>query len=425
MTRLGEAELGAASADADGGGKAGRLRGHGRRSTCGNQISPGLLQERPAPGNRMTDPKPPPLTVLGPNTVLGLETSCDETAAAVVRRHADGRVEVLSSVVGSQIAAHAPFGGVVPEIAARAHVESIDAIAETALAEAGLGYGDLTGVAATAGPGLVGGVMVGLSFAKAVALARGLPLVAVNHLEGHAVSARLGAEIAYPFLLLLVSGGHCQLLSVEGVGACRRLGSTLDDAAGEAFDKIAKAMGLPYPGGPALEKLAEGGDATAFTLPRMLLGRKDCDFSFSGLKTAAARMAEGVTGDQDRRNLAACVQAAIAAQLAEKSDRAMAAYALEMEDQGLRFVVAGGVAANRAVRAKLEATAAARGFSFAAPPLAYCTDNAAMIALAGAERLALGISDGLDAVARPRWPLDQAAALAAPTHKAGRKGVKA
>jgi N6-L-threonylcarbamoyladenine synthase len=184
-------------------------------------------------------------------------------------------------------------------------------------------------------------------------------------------------------------------------------------------------MGLPYPGGPALETLAEGGDPTAFTLPRMLLGRKDCDFSFSGLKTAAARMAEGVTGEKDRRNLAACVQAAIASQLAEKSDRAMAAYAQEADGRGRRFVVAGGVAANRAVRTRLEAAAAARGFSFAAPPLAYCTDNAAMIALAGAERLALGISDGLDAVARPRWPLDEAAALAAPTHKAGRKGVKA
>lgn len=359
------------------------------------------------------------------HTVLGLETSCDETAASVVRRHTDGRAEVLSSIVGSQIAAHAPYGGVVPEIAARAHVESIEAIAEAALREAGLGYGDLTGVAATAGPGLVGGVMVGLSFGKAVALARGLPLVAVNHLEGHAVSARLGADLPYPFLLLLVSGGHCQLLSVDGIGACRRLGSTIDDAAGEAFDKIAKSMGLPYPGGPALEELAEGGDATAFQLPRMLLGRKDCDFSFSGLKTAAARLAEGVTTETQRRDLAAAVQAAIAGQLAEKSDRAMAAYVQEHAGRDLRFVVAGGVAANRAVRARLEATATARGFSFAAPPLAYCTDNAAMIALAGAERLAAGISDPLDAVARPRWPLDAAAAAASPTHAAGRKGAKA
>lgn len=365
-------------------------------------------------------------TAPGPLTVLGLETSCDETAASVVRRHPDGRVEVLSSVVGSQIAAHAPYGGVVPEIAARAHVESIGGIAEAALAEAGLAYGDLTGVAATAGPGLVGGVMVGLSFGKAVALARGLPLVAVNHLEGHAVSARLGADlIDYPFLLLLVSGGHCQLLEVAGVGACRRLGSTIDDAAGEAFDKIAKAMGLPYPGGPALEAMAEGGDPERFQLPRMLLGRKDCDFSFSGLKTAAARLAEGVTEAADRQHLAAAVQAAIAGQLAEKSERAMQAYAQAHDGQPLRFVVAGGVAANRAVRARLQAAAARHGFSFAAPPLAYCTDNAAMIALAGAERLAAGYADALDAVARPRWPLDEAAAAAAPTHKAGRKGAKA
>ena len=358
-------------------------------------------------------------------TLLGLETSCDETAAAVVRRSASGKVTVLSSVIASQIAAHAPYGGVVPEIAARAHVESIDGIVAQALSEAGLGYDALSGVAATAGPGLVGGVMVGLSFGKAVALARGLPLIAVNHLEGHAVSARLAADIAYPFLLLLVSGGHCQLLAVEGVGRCTRLGSTIDDAAGEAFDKIAKTLGLPYPGGPALEKLAQGGDPSGFTLPRALLGRDGCDFSFSGLKTAAARLAETVTTDIERQNLAAAVQGAIARQLAERTDRAMAAYALTRGNRGLRFVVAGGVAANGVVRARLRAIAEARGFSFDAPPLAYCTDNAAMIALAGAERLALGMTDPLDAPARPRWPLDMAAALANPTHAAGRKGAKA
>jgi N6-L-threonylcarbamoyladenine synthase len=358
-------------------------------------------------------------------TVLGLETSCDETAAAVVRLTAAGEVEVLSSVVASQIAAHAPYGGVVPEIAARAHVESIDLIAAQALEQAGVGYDRLSGVAATAGPGLVGGVMVGLSFGKAAALARGLPLIAVNHLEGHAVSARLSADLPYPFLLLLVSGGHCQLLAVEGVGACRRLGTTIDDAAGEAFDKIAKTLGLTYPGGPALEALAQGGDAGRFPLPRMLLGRKDCDFSFSGLKTAAARLAEGLTEVADRRDLAAAVQAAIARQLAERSDRAMAAYSQARQGRDLRFVVAGGVAANRTVRATLEAAAEARGFSFTAPPLAYCTDNAAMIALAGAERLALGQSHPLDAPARPRWPLDEASALANPTHQTGRKGAKA
>lgn len=379
-----------------------------------------LLQLKAAPGNRMTAPDTPA------QVVLGIETSCDETAAAVVRHQAGGQVEVLSSVVGSQIAAHAPYGGVVPEIAARSHVETIEAIAEAALRQAGVSYGDLTGVAATAGPGLVGGVMVGLSFGKAVALARNLPLIAVNHLEGHAVSARLGAEpLRYPFLLLLVSGGHCQLLDVGGVGASRRLGSTIDDAAGEAFDKIAKALGLPYPGGPALEQFAVGGDAARFTLPRILLGRKDCDFSFSGLKTAAARIAEGLSTEAERRDLAAAVQLAIASQLAEKSGRAMKIYARDHLGRDLRFAVAGGVAANRMVRTRLEATAKASGFTLNAPPLAYCTDNAAMIALAGTERLALGQSDPLDAVARPRWPLDEAAAAANPIHVPGRKGAKA
>ena len=370
---------------------------------------------------------PQPTTTAAPGalTLLGIETSCDETAASVVRRWPDGSCEVLSSVISSQVAAHAPYGGVVPEIAARAHVESIDAIIAEAMGEARLGFAALDGVAATAGPGLVGGVMVGLAAGKAIALALDKPLIAVNHLEGHAVSARLGARIDYPFLLLLVSGGHCQLLDVEGVGRCRRLGSTMDDAAGEAFDKIAKAMGLAYPGGPALERLAEGGDPSRFVLPRMLAGREGCDFSFSGLKTAAARMAEGVTDPIDRRDLAAAVQAAIARQLAERSERAMAIYRLEHQGAERRFVVAGGVAANATVRTTLQAVALAQGFSFTAPPLIYCTDNAAMIALAGAERLAEGLTDGLDAPARPRWPLDEAAALARPTHIPGRKGAKA
>ncbi len=360
----------------------------------------------------------------GALTVLGIETSCDETAAGVVRRHVDGRVEVLSSIVLSQVKDHAPFGGVVPEIAARAHVEAIDAVIGAAMTKAALDFDELDGVAATAGPGLVGGVMVGLSAGKAISLARGLPLIAVNHLEGHALSARLAADVAYPYLLLLISGGHCQLLDVEGVGRCTRLGSTIDDAAGEAFDKIAKALGLGYPGGPALEKLAVGGDASRFPLPRALLGRAGCDFSFSGLKTAAARLAETVTNETDRRDLAAAVQGAIARQLAERSERAMRVYA-EAHGGERRFVVAGGVAANSEVRRVLEGVAAAHGFSFTAPPLDYCTDNAAMIALAGAERLALGLVDGLDAVARPRWPLDEEAALNRPTHTAGRKGAKA
>lgn len=359
----------------------------------------------------------------GDLTVLGIETSCDETAASVVRLTPGGTATVLSSVVHSQIDDHAAFGGVVPEIAARSHVEMIDGVVRRAMADAGLGYGELDGVAATAGPGLVGGVMVGLGFGKAVALARGLPLVAVNHLEGHAVSARLGARVAYPFLLLLVSGGHCQLLEVRGIGDMSRLGTTIDDAAGEAFDKIAKAMGLGYPGGPALETMAESGDGARFDLPRALLGRKDCDFSFSGLKTAASRLAQTCETRQDRADLADAVQNAIARQLSERSDRAMAAYA-DKHDHRL-FVVAGGVAANRTVRRVLEATAAKRGFAFLAPPLAYCTDNAAMIALAGAERLQLGLVSDIDAPARPRWPLDEARALADPVHPTGRKGAKA
>ena len=373
----------------------------------------------------------------GPLTVLGLETSCDETAASVVRLSPEGEATVLSSVVHSQIDDHAAYGGVVPEIAARSHVEMIDGVVRRAMDEAGLGYDGLDGVAATAGPGLVGGVMVGLSFGKAVALARGLPLIAVNHLEGHAVSARLGQPVDYPFLLLLVSGGHCQLLEVRGVGEMTRLGTTIDDAAGEAFDKIAKALGLGYPGGPALEKLAEGGDGSRFDLPRALLGRKDCDFSFSGLKTAAARLAQTCETDQQRADLADAVQSAIARQLAERSDRALKAWAdsdaLKQprpageavgQTKGL-FVVAGGVAANRTVRATLQGTAEKNGFAFLAPPMAYCTDNAAMIALAGAERLRKGLVSDIDTAARPRWPLDEYSALNDPTHAPGRKGAKA
>jgi len=358
----------------------------------------------------------------GPLTVLGLETSCDETAASVVRL-TGGRAEVLSSVVHSQIDDHAAYGGVVPEIAARSHVEMIAEVTRRAMAEADMGYDGLDGIAATAGPGLVGGVMVGLSFGKAAALARGLPLVAVNHLEGHAVSARLGAEVAYPFLLLLVSGGHCQLLEVRGVGDMSRIGATIDDAAGEAFDKIAKALGLGYPGGPALERLAMQGDGSKIDLPRALLGRKDCDFSFSGLKTAAFRIAQTCETEQDKADLADAVQNAIARQLSDRSERALAAYA-ETHDHRL-FVVAGGVAANKTIRASLQATAAKHGFDFLAPPMAYCTDNAAMIALAGAERLALGLTSDIDVVARPRWPLDEARALSDPSHKPGRKGAKA
>lgn len=377
--------------------------------------------------------------------VLGIESSCDETAVSVVRRGDDGAVEVLSSVIHSQVVKHAVYGGVVPEIAARSHVETIDDLARLALsqaAEKGVTADDLDAVAATAGPGLIGGVMVGLSFAKGFALSRGLPLIGVNHLEGHALSVRLTHDVTFPFLLLLVSGGHCQLLHVRGVGDYERLGTTIDDAAGEAFDKIAKSLGLGYPGGPALEAEAAKGDATRFTLPRALLGRKDCDFSYSGLKTAAAKIAmEQVKTPQDRADLCASVQAAIARQLVERSGRAMQAFMqafrAESEIEKPAFVVAGGVAANKTVRAELSALAEKHGFEFVAPPLAYCTDNAAMIALAGLERFAemraapdydgeKQVQNGLSALARPRWPLDERRALSAPIHKySGRKGAKA
>lgn len=365
------------------------------------------------------------MTRSAPLTVLGVESSCDETAAAVVRLGPDSRAQVLSNVVFSQVAAHAPFGGVVPEIAARSHVEVIDEVARRALAEAEVRPAELDGVAATAGPGLVGGVMVGLAFGKAMALALDRPLIAVNHLEGHAVSARLAKPIPYPFLLLLVSGGHCQLLDVAGVGASRRLGSTIDDAAGEAFDKIGAALGLGYPAGPALEQLAKDGDADRFSLPKAMIGREGCDFSFSGLKTAAARLAEKITTDADRRDLAAAVQREIVRQLVDRTRRAIEGYALDHASGQRRLVVAGGVAANGAVREGLARLAAETGFAFDAPPLEFCTDNAAMIALAGAERLAIGLTDELDAPARPRWPLDETAARLRPTHLAGRKGAKA
>lgn len=359
----------------------------------------------------------------GAVTVLGIETSCDETAAAVVRL-AGGRAEVLSEHVASQTEDHALYGGVVPEIAARAHVERLDSLVRLALQDAGVGWAGLSGVAATAGPGLIGGVMAGLSTAKAIALARGLPLVAINHLEGHALSPRLAENVAFPYLLLLVSGGHCQFVHVEGVGRYRRLGSTIDDAAGEAFDKTAKLLGLSGQGGPAVERAAQAGDAKAVDLPRPLLDRPGLDMSFSGLKTAVRRAAQDQPLTPRRRaDICASFQEAVADILATKSARAMEMIAETSEERA--FVVAGGVAANAALRARLEAEARHRDFRFVAPPLRWCTDNAAMIALAGAERLRLGYADPLDTPARARWPLDEASATATPVYGAGKKGAKA
>ena len=359
---------------------------------------------------------------MNPILVLGVETSCDETAAAVVRLEATGAT-ILSNVIATQFEAHAPFGGVVPEIAARAHVERTDRVVLEAMAAAGVSWDQLSGVAATAGPGLIGGVMVGLMTGKAIALARGLPLIAVNHLEAHALSARLAGDCPFPYLLLLVSGGHCQLLAVEGLGACRRLGSTIDDAVGEAFDKTAKVLGLPFPGGPQVEARARTGDPARFAFPRPLKGRPGCDFSFAGLKTAVLREAEalGALSARDIDDLCASFQAAVRDVLIDRVGRAMEAWPFAER----RFVVAGGVAANQALRTALEALCLERDFSFLAPPPALCTDNGAMVALAGAERLSAGLVDGLAVAARPRWPLDEAAAAAAPTHVPGRKGAKA
>lgn len=361
-----------------------------------------------------------------PLTILGIETSCDETAAAVLRLENE-RPVVLSDVVLGQAAHHAPYKGVVPEIAARAHVEGLDGTIAAAMRDAGLGFADLDGVAATAGPGLIGGVMVGLLAGKAIALAHDKPLIAVNHLEGHALSPRLAeGGAAFPYLLLLVSGGHCQFIAVLGVGEYRRFGSTIDDALGEAFDKLAKLLDLGFPGGPLVEKMAEKGDSTRFSLPRPLLGREGCDFSFAGLKTACAREAAalGVLTDQDKADLCASFQAAVLDVIEDRARRAMRLFDPMWGAKG-RLVAAGGVAANKPIRAKLEQLAAESRYDFIAPPLKWCTDNAAMIALAGAERLARGFSDGLEASARPRWPLDETAARLRPSHKAGRKGAKA
>ncbi|MGN6515107.1 MAG: tRNA (adenosine(37)-N6)-threonylcarbamoyltransferase complex transferase subunit TsaD [Rhizomicrobium sp.] len=343
-------------------------------------------------------------------TVLGIETSCDETAASVVRGTAPGPGDILSNVVFSQLADHAPYGGVVPEIAARAHVEALDALVEQALAEAKITLADVDAIAATAGPGLIGGVMVGLTTAKALALAAGKPLVAINHLEAHALTARLTHGARFPFLLLLISGGHCQLLAVEGVGRFTLYGSTIDDAVGEAFDKTAKLLGLAYPGGPAVEKLAKDGDAKRFALPRPLRGRDTADFSFSGLKTAVRQIAKGEHfRESDRADLAASFQRAVLDILIDRSRLAMERFRADFPDEGSPdFVVAGGVAANRAINEATQSLCEENGFQKKIPPPGLCTDNAAMVAWAGVERSQLGLFDGLGVSPKARWPLSGA-----------------
>ena len=349
---------------------------------------------------------------------LGIESSCDDTAAAVVT----GDRRILSSVVSSQTDLHADFGGVVPEIAARAHAERLDLAVEQALDQAGLGLSELSGIAVTAGPGLIGGVMSGVMCAKGLAAGSGLPLVGVNHLAGHALTPRLTDGIDFPYLMLLVSGGHCQFLRVDGPDDFTRMGGTIDDAPGEAFDKIAKLLALSQPGGPAVQAEAALGDAKRIPLPRPLLDRPGCDMSFSGLKTAVLRQRDALIADHgglrqaDRRDLCAAFQSAVSDVLAEKSRRALTDSPVPV------LAVAGGVAANTQIRAALEQVAAEAGARFLAPPLALCTDNGAMIAWAGIERFRQGHRDDMTLAARPRWPLDR---HAQPMLGSGKKGAKA
>ena len=337
--------------------------------------------------------------------VLGIETSCDETAAAVVERSASGEATILSNVVRSQLEEHAPYGGVVPELAARSHVTYLDGIIAKAAEDAGVPLADIDAIAATAGPGLIGGVLVGLTTGKALAASLGKPLIAVNHLEGHALTARLTDGVQFPYLMLLVSGGHSQFVLVRGVGDYERWGTTIDDALGEAFDKVAKLLGLGNPGGPHVERLALSGDPKRFRFPRPLLKEKTLDFSFSGLKTAVRLAAEEIAplSEQDVADICASFQAAVA-----EIVRVRAGQALEKFGDGATLVVAGGVAANKAIGAALREAADAAGATLVIPPPKLCTDNGAMVAWAGAERLALGATDPLDFSAKARWPLDSA-----------------
>lgn len=359
-------------------------------------------------------------------TFLGLESSCDDTAAAIVRLDGDGP-RILGSVVEGQASLHERFGGVVPELAARAHAERLDHCVEAALAQADLALADLDGIAVTAGPGLIGGVLSGVMCAKGIAAMTGLPLVGVNHLAGHALTPRLTDDLAFPYLMLLVSGGHCQFLIVRGPLDFARLGGTIDDAPGEAFDKVARLLGLPQPGGPAVEAEAARGDARRFDLPRPLLDRPGCDLSFSGLKTAVLRARDAVVSERggltaaDRADLCAGFQAAVTEVLVEKTRRALAMFAETGADRPV-LAVAGGVAANSAIRTALSDLAQRLGARFVAPPQALCTDNAAMIAWAGLEAWREGRIDDMTLSARPRWPLDDRAAAMLGS---GRKGAKA
>lgn len=340
--------------------------------------------------------------------VLGLETTCDETAAAVVSDTLGGESgEILSNEVLSQIARHAAYGGVVPEIAARAHIEALTPLIVRALAHANLDISQIDAVAAAAGPGLIGGVLVGLTAAKGLALAAGKPFIAVNHLEAHALTARLTDRLDFPYIALLVSGGHTQIVAVRGVGDYRRLGSTIDDAAGEAFDKVAKMLGLPYPGGPQIEILAQDGDPQRFDLPRPMLGRPGADFSLSGLKTAVRQeiIKLGALGEQDKRDLAASFQAAIVDVLVDRVRNGLRQFG-ETAGRANGLVIGGGVGANNAIRRALTRLCSESGLRFVSPPPNLCSDNGAIIAWAGLERLRRGLTNDLAFAPRPRWPLD-------------------
>lgn len=357
-----------------------------------------------------------------PVTILGIETSCDETAAAIIRLSGGG-VEILSDIIHSQIDDHAKYGGVVPEIAARAHAELADSVVARALEAANLKLQDMDAIAATSGPGLIGGVLVGMMTGKALAMASGKPFLPINHLEGHALSPRIAAPCPFPYLLLLVSGGHCQLLDVRGLGDYKRLGSTIDDAAGEAFDKTAKLLGLGFPGGPALEKIAAAGDPKSVPLPRPLLNRPGLDMSFAGLKTAAARAIDAAPLTEIRKaNIAASFQFAVADILSRKTERALKTF--QTGETTRRLVVAGGVAANKTIRLALAEMANQQNAELICPPLRHCTDNAVMIALAGAEHYRAGAIGHLGATAKPRWPLDEASAKANPVYGGGKRGAK-
>ncbi|NVO22417.1 tRNA (adenosine(37)-N6)-threonylcarbamoyltransferase complex transferase subunit TsaD [Donghicola mangrovi] len=358
-------------------------------------------------------------------TILGIESSCDDTGAAIVRGTA-GNARVLSNIVMGQAELHAAFGGVVPEIAARAHAEKVDLAVKQALSEAMVSLSEVDAIAVTAGPGLIGGVLSGVMCAKGIAAALGKPLVGVNHLAGHALTPRLTDGLTYPYMMLLVSGGHCQFLIVRGPDEFIRVGGTIDDAPGEAFDKVARLLALPQPGGPSVEARARDGDPKRFRFPRPLLDREGCDMSYSGLKTAVLRARDEVMTDntltaQDQADLCAGFQEAVTAVLAEKTRRALRVY-MELNPSQPMIAVAGGVAANQAIRAALTTVAEEAGAGFTAPPLKLCTDNGAMIAYAGLERFALGETDDMTLQARPRWPLDK---KSAPMIGSGKKGAKA